>query len=274
MSQSFDTDSNRWVALHEHLQDLLAGYVDQELNSEQAAMVEAHLAGCEACRNDLARQQLLSARLKTLPPPRLSARFNQTLDQALADDVPPGKSIHRRRLWPLAASALNGFQQVNRPVLPGASGWIVALVLVVVMLGQFRVPTDNTPIPMVRDVVMEYREMNDRPIPVSAENAATKPPVSWPNSHLLATWETKIGGAPARAFAVRSGKDIVFQYRINESVFFRNPAVRQAVHESGNYRTRTWNTDVIAVPLTNAGLLIVGPADSLPAPEQLRFKPT
>ncbi len=274
MIQPSDTDPKRWEALHEHLQDLLAGYVDHELDSEQTAIVEAHLAGCEACRNDLARQQLLSARLKTLPTPRLSDRFNQALDQAVADDIHSVSGAHRRRPWRFAVTVLNGLRQVSRPVLLGASGWAVALVLAIVMLGPFQRTADNNPIPMVRDVVMEYRQMRDRPLPVSEESTATNPPVSWPKSHLLATWETTIGGAPARAFAVRSGKGIVFQYRIDESVFFRNPAVRQAVHQSGNYRTRTWNTDVIALPLDNAGLLIVGPADSLPAPKALRFRPT
>ena len=90
---------------------------------------------------------------------------------------------------------------------------------------------------------------------------------------MLAAWKTEIGGAPAQAFAMRSGHSIVFQYQIDESVFFRNPAVRQAVQTSGNYQTRTQDTDVMALPLTNAGLLLVGPADSLPSPEQLTFQP-
>ena len=70
-------------------------------------------------------------------------------------------------------------------------------------------------------------------------------------------------------YALRSGRNIVFQYHVNESVFFRNPVVRKAIAESGNYKTQANKMDVIAMPLTNAGILIVGPEDSLPAPEKM-----
>ena len=273
MSSQFEPESIRWVALHEKLQDLLAGYADNELNDEQVAIVEAHLAGCDACRNDLARQHLLSERLGTIPAHRMSAALNQRLDQALADDATPTRRTPRRRQWQLPITAASWIQRLGRPAYLGASGWAVALVLVVMMLAPPLISTNNTTIPMVRDVVLEYNQMGSRALPVSANISETKLPANWPGAHLLATWKTEIGGAPAQAFALRSGHSIVFQFQIDESIFFRNPAVRDAVQQSGNYQTRTQGTDVMALPLTNAGLLLVGPADSLPSPEHLTFQP-
>ena len=271
MNSLFEPGSNRWVALHEKLQDLLAGYADNELDDEQIAIVEAHLAGCEACRNDIARQQLLSKRLGSIPAPRMSTALNQRLDQALADDATPTRRTTWSRQWQLPINIASWIQRLGRPAYLGASGWAVALVLVVVILAPPLISTNNSTIPMVRDVVFEYNQMGTRALPVSANTSATKLPANWPDAHLLATWKTEIGGAPAQAFALRSGHSIVFQYQIDESVFFRNPAVRQAVQKSGNYQTRTRDTDVLALPLANAGLLLVGPADSLPKPEQLTF---
>ena len=271
MNTQFEPESSKWLALHEKLQDLLAGYVDNELDEEQIAIVDSHLAGCEACRNDLARQQLLSKRLGTIPAPRMSTALNQRLDQALADDATPTRSTSWRPQWQILINIASWIKRLGRPTYLGASGWAVALVLVVVMLVPPLIFTKNSTIPMVRDVVLKYNQMGSRALPVSANLSETKLPANWPDAHLLATWKTEIGGAPAQAFALRSGHSIVFQYQIDESVFFRNPAIRQAVKKSGNYQTRAQDTDVMALPLTNAGLLLVGPADSLPSPEQLTF---
>ncbi len=281
MKQSVKQDPKKWADLHEQLQDMLAGYADNELNDEQTLQVEAHLAGCEDCRNDLARQTVLSHRLDDIPLPKMSASLHQQLDQALDNSPPKNTAGLPGFFWEFPASITRHLGKFATSAFMGISGWMVATALVIVMLlpslgivGQH--DKNQYEIPMVEDALVQYHEMKGKMLPVSSHSASNadlpKLPLEWPNAHLLASWKTQISGAPAQAFAIRSGDNIVFQYQIDEAVFFRTPEVRKAVSQAGSYRVRSNNTDVLALPLEKAGLLVVGPAGSLPDPGQLTPK--
>ncbi len=70
-----------------------------------------------------------------------------------------------------------------------------------------------------------------------------------------------------------SDTDALFhlQFRIDETVFFRNPEVRHAVEKNGDYQFKAENTRVLAMPIKHAGLILVGPGDAMPSLEQLAF---
>ena len=52
---------------NEHPQRLLA-FLDGELSAEEASRVDAHVAGCELCRDELSRHRQLHARLHAAAP--------------------------------------------------------------------------------------------------------------------------------------------------------------------------------------------------------------
>jgi len=269
------TDENKWADLHIHLQDLLAGYVDDELNQQEKSNIEAHLAGCESCRADVARQQLISQRLNKLPLERLSPdahqRIDDVLDNALSETLSSSNNVkHQSQTAPIL---VNGFQriyqQLYKPSFIAASGWSVALLLIVVLLYPSLTPKSSHNVPMVEDVLTEYLQLDKTSLPASNSDSTPSLPANWPNARLLSSWDTTIGGAPAKAYAMRSGDNIIVQYRVDETVFFRNPSVRQAVADSGNYLSQQNNIQVLAMPLKDAGLLVVGPADWMPSPEKI-----
>lgn len=266
--------SDKWLELHENLQDLLAGYYDNELEDDQVNLVEAHLIGCQACRNDLHRQQTLSQHLESMPLSKMSPSAHKKIDKAL-ENIPLKKAFSQKlKIW-FAESLLfiNSYKMnLKLATLFGASGWGIALLLTIsIYLPQYNQPNSNT-IPMIKDALTEYYEMEGKALPVSIENnKELKPPISWPNTRLLSSWSTKIGGSPAKVYALRSGNNIIFQYQINESIFFRNAVVRKAISENGSYSVRDNKTGVLAIPLSNSGVLVVGEKNSLPTPENIIF---
>jgi len=275
MDIPFDINTQNRIELHETLQDLLAGYVDYELDNEQIMFVEAHLIGCEACRNDLSRQKALSQRLESIPTSRMSAAVHQNLDKALEAVAYEKVPLVKLPVWLLSLIAFveSRMPHFSLASIIGASGWGVALLLSVIIIEPHFNLSNARQIPMIQDAVAEYYEMEGRALPVSGmkNKAAIKPPLNWPNTQLLSSWATKIAGAPAQVFALRSGHNIIFQYQINEAVFFRNPVVRKAISKNGSYALRDNKTDILAIPFTDSGILVVGATDSLPKPEQIVF---
>ncbi len=266
------TDESKWVELHIRLQDLLAGYVDDELDQQEKSIIEAHLAGCESCRSDVARQQLISQRLNKLPLERLSAEMHQEIDNTLSDALTSSDDI-RHQARP-ASIFINWYQRIYNPGFFAASGWSVALLLIVVLLYPSLTPENSHKVPMVEDVLAEYLHLDKTSLPASNIHSKSSLPANWPNARLLTSWDTTVGGAPAKAFAMRNGDKIIIQYRVDEAVFFRNPDVRQAVADRGSYLSQKNDIQVLAMPLKDAGLLVVGPADWMPPPEKITLVKT
>lgn len=262
-------DNGYWVQLHSQLQDKLAGYLDGELDAKQQMVIEAHLAGCNACRADVKRQQILQQRLRGFSqasfPESQDTMFDDMVDKALQ-----ARPHYVPGLFAAVRSVGQRIARVREPLLLG-SGWAVALLITVVMfMADYSGEPGKTTIPMVNDVVAEYRNIeldNHRQINLSGSHSL---PVGWPGIRVLATWKTQVGGAPAQAYAVRSGRYLLFQYRVDERVFYRNSQVRDAVAREGQFDLRTDELDVMALPVETSGVLLVGPADSLPAITQLQ----
>lgn len=271
MKIRFDNSAEKWAEIHEHMQDLLAGYVDDELDKQEALLVEAHLAGCEDCRNDVARQQILSQRLEAIPSPRMTSALQQRIDKMFTEELPDPLHTQPRSRGRFLLFLNRLIHNVSLPPVLGASGWGIALLFAIILFAPPVQEGQNSEIPMINDALAEYHKMKGKAFPVANKNSTLEAPVNWSNAHTLATWTTNVAGAPAQVFALRSGHNIVFQYQVDETVFFRNPVVRQAISESGNFRQSKNKTDVLALPLSDSGVLVIGPSESLPTPDKIEF---
>ncbi|WP_197722118.1 anti-sigma factor family protein [Sulfuriflexus mobilis] len=271
MNSQSDNSMMKWVKLHESLQDLLAGYADNELDAQDTLIIEAHLAGCEECRRDLSRQQVLSQRLESITPARMPSSLQQRIETMQLEESPESHSCGRHT-WTDGFFVLkNWLNQISPQSLFGASGWAVAMAFALVMLLPSSWQSPSSGIPMINDALAEYHKMSNMAFPVSSKDSGLEAPALWPDARTLATWTTNVAGEPAQVFAIRSGQNIVFQYQINETVLFRNPVVRQAIADSGNYKHSNKKVDVLAFPLSDTGVLVVGPTASLPTPDKIDF---
>ncbi|UTW11576.1 anti-sigma factor [Marinobacterium rhizophilum] len=252
-----DRMNERLLELHSQLQTWLPGYVDGELEPQQALVFEAHLAGCDECRAEVARQQSLSLRLQQVATQRLSSEQHRRLD-AVIDNAPPRPAPGRRRWlrlpsWPA---------RLVQPFVFGATGWALALVLIAAMLLPGVMTSKQ--IPMMNDVLQEYQNLPQAALAPQNARPEVDLPARLAGCKLVASWKTRVGGEPAEAFALQRGEHLIIEYRITENVFYRNPDVRQAIADFGDYRIRAQALEVLALPLEGAGLLVVGPADALP----------
>lgn len=117
---------------HEQAQQLLPWYVNGTLETDEAAMVEAHLAECAECRADLAAEQVLAREVAALPldVEHAWSMLSDRIDAAgpprrLVEPVP----FLRRKVaigWalggPLAAAAAVAFAVVVVPGAPSPAG--------------------------------------------------------------------------------------------------------------------------------------------------------
>lgn len=115
----------------EHVLDWLDVYHDGELHGRQLRRVEAHLAQCETCREELAAREALSALLQESPPAEGLMRPEQFVSQV-------GLMLPRRpERTPLRRALETGWRLI--PVgLFGAWAFVQTLLIVVtgVMLVQ------------------------------------------------------------------------------------------------------------------------------------------
>tara|TARA_R110001583_G_scaffold40126_2_gene128475 strand:+ start:114 stop:719 length:606 start_codon:yes stop_codon:yes gene_type:complete len=200
-------------------------------------------------------------------PVELHKRLDNALSVApdYSEQAPSTTSRFNLRQW------LTG---LYRPAVVGAGGWAVALVLAGVLWLPDVGVMSHDHIPMVSDALADYQKMALTDLPALENTADSSAPAKLAGGRLLATWRTTVGGEPAEAFAMRRGNSLVIQYRISEHVLFRNPDVRQAMATMGGYRTRENQLEVLAIPIKEAGLLVVGPANAMPATSDLEFEST
>lgn len=241
------------------------------LDIQDTQLIEAHLAGCEACRMDVVRQQSIVTRLNNLPVSRMPQELHQRLDESLAtlaegdsERFVPCEIKEKSPRW----SSLEWLRRMRMPTAMtfiAASGWGMAMMLSFIMLLPSLTIEEGNDVPMIQDVIAEYRALSRATLPVSLSNISEQAPAVWNGSHLVAQWKTTIAGEPAEAYAVRSGDDIILQFKIAESVFFHNSSVRMAISNIGNYQVKNKDLKVVALPLKKAGLLIIGASKEMPA---------
>ncbi len=257
--------------LHLHIQDMLAGYVDNELDDQECKLIEAHLVGCEACANDVARQQLLHQNLSAIPHQQMTSdqqlQLDHVLNQAMSTEQQQTRSpaTFLSKAW--------SWIGVDRGMpLTAATGWGVAVILGLVMVFSGNQQTTTRAIPMVEDAVAEYQHIAHSPLSRTDGADMASPPLSWSKSRMLSSWSTHISGKPAQVYAVRSDSAVLLQLKVGDQVFYNNPKVRAAVGKVGYYETLEQGLKVVAMPLQEGGLLLVGPPDSMPLPKKLLLK--
>ncbi len=246
--------------LHLEIQDLLAGYLDGELSEKDRGRVEAHLAGCSVCAEDLERQRLLQRQLASLPREQLAADQRRRLEKAIQAASPADR--YRGRTL---SEWLTGWLFPHPGLkLAALGGWTAAVVLAGLLWVHEQPLSTGTAIPMVQDAIAEYRKAVRSPLPMPEAAEQATAPLRWPRARVLTSWSTRIGGRPARAFAVKNGAAVVLQIQVDDEVFYRNPKVRQALAKKGRYQYQRRELEVVAQPLAEGGVLIVGPPDRLP----------
>src|SRR5262249_14091752 len=121
------------------LQERLSAYLDDMLAAEERGRLEAHLAGCGACRQQLAHLGQVRALLRQLPQPALPRSFALPMEVAAAGPSRPTplRSIPRRRRASRAASAVHWLGT-------GAALLGLALLLGTAVLGGGRVVTTSS----------------------------------------------------------------------------------------------------------------------------------
>lgn len=60
---------------------LLQGYLDRELNAEEVALAEGHLAGCDYCRRRYRFEETLRRYIKTTAAERMPVGLREKLAQ-------------------------------------------------------------------------------------------------------------------------------------------------------------------------------------------------
>ena len=96
---------------HETIQDLLSSYLDGDLSPDERQQVDAHLAECEACREELALLELTLAALHDLPELEAPAGFaDAVMDRVEAESgaevVPITRARRKVPVWaPVALAA-------------------------------------------------------------------------------------------------------------------------------------------------------------------------
>jgi len=269
-----------WEALHQGIIEMLAAYVDGELDASEVSVVEAHLAGCARCRNDVALQSAIARRLREEPvepaPPAFLIETRERLRAAAKAQTPPPSSFV--------------FPSWGSPRLAwAASGWLVAAAaLLWIAFGSgertghdARHPDPaaesgevaSASIPMIQEAVEDFvQQIEADRVEGKADLAAVERQVGLPvralrgpGVQLLAARPVQVRGTPAAAIAYRVEDRIVIQYVVSKELFFRQPDVREAIADRGMLFVREGRANVVAWPVDEAGVLLVGHG----APERL-----
>ena len=247
---------------HHELIDQLDAYIDHELGDEKSARVEAHLSGCTRCQRALQLHRALRDTLAGAPvaraPDSLRERLLIELD---AEQAPP----------PRGASATHQRPRVRQFAQPWL-GWAAAAGLAAVMLvhGFWTGPQPSQQIPMVEAALADYQLHFNRELPAAGPQqlAAIERTVAFKvqpmpalRHQLIGAWQTRIRGEPAVALAYRYGNHVLVQYVVSQSLFFRQPRVREAVARDGRYSTTSHGTSVLAWAQSDSGSLLIGAVD-------------
>ena len=99
---------------------LIARRADGALDAADLSLLDAHAAGCAACRAALEDQRRIAAILRSRPPERLSPRFNATLAAKL-DDASGWFGIADWRIWTFRIAPVAGALGLAAFLTAGAS---------------------------------------------------------------------------------------------------------------------------------------------------------
>jgi anti-sigma factor RsiW len=261
---------------HEQLMTLLGAYADDELSPDSRREVDAHLAACARCVQELRVQVALSNRLRAAQgPPESSdalARLRlhvARLGRDARDQFRPASNVGRTRR-----------SLVQHPVVTWG-GWLVAASLAAMWAMELRRPAtqgmgmpmgsltpvlvDSVPEPIADAALHDFRRVAQSALPRGPELASVEsrvafsvPALKAPHMRLIAAWTTTIDGVPAAVLAYRCHDRLVVQYVVPEHAFFRPPRVRQAIATAGLYAAGEGKVHAVGWPGRDNGSFLVG----------------
>ncbi len=262
---------------HEHAVTLLGAYADDELPQETRREVEAHLAECTLCVQELRVQTALRQRLRAEESAREPSDALMRLEAHVAH---LGRAAPEQR-----ASAVRiglGKRSLFRHPLVAWTGWLVAAGLAAIWvlgprgsggqgmpgmaMGRLApVSVDSIPESIADAALHDFKQVAAAALPQGPELAAVEsqvpfsvPPLTAPHMRLIGAWTTTIDGVPAAALAYRCHDRLVVQYVVPEHVFFRPPRVRQAIAASGLYAAGEGKIHAVGWPGRDNGSFLVG----------------
>lgn len=250
---------------HEAWSLQLAASLDGELDAAAQRRLDEHLSWCVRCRGELKVQQAVQARLAREPLVQASRRLRE---RVAGTGAAPAGGSHT----PQPAGLAQRRPRWSRGLLAGG-GWATAAVLALLLLWFPRVPQPRaSEIPMVADALADFRLHARQALVAPGATPAqlmqsvlgwSTPPLPLRDASLISAWQTRIGGEAAVALAYRSGNHVIVQYIVSDAVFFRQPAVREALAAEGVFRADTGAELLIARPGARAGHLLVGAPQAL-----------
>jgi anti-sigma factor RsiW len=255
--------------LHEGLVDLLAAYVDGEADDAERARIEAHLVACAGCRALYEQQVAVVRRLAREPEQVVSPAFEARLSDALQ------RIAHQAPWIDVRPSARSPVRRLARREIIAWSGWAVAAGLAALSLLGQQLPSRATPpsrieppVPMVEAAVADFRATMSKEVALSQPDLeALSDEVGFPVAalgderlQLLGGWSSNLRETRAAVLAYRWGDRVVLQYLVSPELFFRQPAVRNAVRDGGRYLTSTQAHAVVAWAQGASGSLLVSDA--------------
>jgi hypothetical protein len=248
--------------IHDELRVLIAalaggGRAEDVLDDAQRTALAAHLAGCSTCRRELALQEHVRARL------------------ARAAGAEPAPAAMVAMVRGLARSDVRPARRSRALIAVAASGWIVAACIALAWCGRPTLEVSQPP--MVEAALRDFDRALESELPAPGTLVELAAGVGHPvaalahaDLRLISTWRTEIRGEQAAALAYRLGDRVIVQYVVSESLFFRQPVVRDAIQAHGVFATSHGARSVVAFAGQGAGSVVIG---VLPPDELARLTP-
>ncbi|MCC6246003.1 MAG: zf-HC2 domain-containing protein [Gemmatimonadaceae bacterium] len=239
-SLNVDDDHAR-EARHALLASLLGAYADGELPAETVSQIDAHLVGCQRCRNELRVQRALGERLAHGTIPTASSALHDRIRRSVAA-APPVRPTNE---------VARGAQLATIRRLVRYAVGVLVLVAVALLArqwasrGSVRNPARVEPValgdtpPLLQELVSTYRSAARGDLPGRARDLErVRQAVGFPvyplesaDAHLVSVWTVTVDGELAAALAYRWRDQLVIQFVVAESAVFRARDLRAAFAE-------------------------------------------
>jgi len=276
-----DTDHEE----HLRYEAMLGAYADGELGEADGRALARHIETCERCRQGLAVQRAVAARLAAEP----LEPIGETLRRRLLAPIRSSPAEGAVGLGPVGAEAApldvgRGSRRWRAPMPPWL-GWATAATVALAWAASeyparlgpspestrapskaVTAPLVGQRIPMVEEALADYRTLEVRELPVQVEDPAALagrlpfpvPSLDSPELRLVGAWTTVIRGEQAAVVAYRWQNHVLVQYVVSEQLFFRQPVVRSAVAAAGVFSAQDGALGIVGWPEQEAGTILIG----------------
>lgn len=262
------TDDVQREERHQRLATLLGAFADGELPAETASQIDAHLLGCQRCRNEVQVHRAIRVRLEREPLPSAPVALRDRIIASVAATPAPE--------WEsLAATAP---AEVRRWVVPSPwrspqARWLALAVIAIVFVvfrivertngGESRVSVAS--VPLMSAALADYRRVMQGDLPGRGRDlAAIRQSVSFPvqpleasGLSLLAAWTTSLNGEPAAVLAYRIDDRVMLQYVVSELDLYRSADLRNAFAGKRILAAHDGQQSVVVWPETSAGSVLI-----------------